>query len=349
MPVKIPSYSDCFKVVLCDSPSENCYFFKCDECPGVKKLREWFRILFQEHNVTEITTRQWVNCPKTTLVTDKKNTSDFINNFIDLLCKLIPHDYIAAQQSAYLKKLKQSLTEKEAIVTIDFAENYAFVVQNAAPGFHWNNNQATLFNVVIYYKKGEELLHHSLVIVSDNLHHDTEAVYTYNKHVISFIKEKLPTVEKVYVVSDGAPQHFKNYKSVLNILNFKQDFGMEVEWIFFPTAHGKGPCDGIGATVKRGASLASLQSPLNPILTPQQLYDWCVTSGRIQSINFVWSPTSEYEKSVEYLKTRFLIQTRVKNLKAQHAIIPINDLHVRTKVFANSQNFQDTKFKQLSD
>ena len=33
-----------------------------------------------------------------------------------------------------------------------FAENYAFVVQNAAQSFHSNNDQATIFTVVIYYK-----------------------------------------------------------------------------------------------------------------------------------------------------------------------------------------------------
>ena len=29
-------------------------------------------------------------------------------------------------------------------IILDFAENYNFIVQDAAQGFRWNNNQATL-------------------------------------------------------------------------------------------------------------------------------------------------------------------------------------------------------------
>ena len=43
-----------------------------------------------------------------------------------------------------------------------FAENYAFVVQNAAQSFHWNNDQATIFTVLIYYKKDNILKHRRL-------------------------------------------------------------------------------------------------------------------------------------------------------------------------------------------
>ena len=32
----------------------------------------------------------------------------------------------------------------EIVVSADFSENYAFVLQDAAQGFHWNNAQATI-------------------------------------------------------------------------------------------------------------------------------------------------------------------------------------------------------------
>jgi hypothetical protein len=35
----------------------------------------------------------------------------------------------------------------------DFAENYSFVLQDEAEGFHWNNAQATIRLFVIYSKK----------------------------------------------------------------------------------------------------------------------------------------------------------------------------------------------------
>lgn len=46
-------------------------------------------------------------------------------------------------------------------------------------------------------------------------------------------------------------------------------------FVFFATAHSKGPCDGMGGTVKRLAAKASLQRPLeDQIQTPLQLFEW---------------------------------------------------------------------------
>ena len=55
----------------------------------------------------------------------------------------------------------------------DFAENYAFVIKNSTQSLHWNNNQATVFTVVVYYKQNDELKHVSIAVISDNLNHDT--------------------------------------------------------------------------------------------------------------------------------------------------------------------------------
>jgi len=45
----------------------------------------------------------------------------------------------------------------------------------------------------------------------------------------------------------------------LNLCHHKSDFGMDAEWHFFATSHGKGPCDGLGGTIKRLAARASLR------------------------------------------------------------------------------------------
>ncbi len=50
----------------------------------------------------------------------------------------------------------------------------------------------------------------------------------------------------------------KNCKNFLNLCHHKEDFEIDAEWNFFSTSHGKGPCDGVGGTVKRLAAMASL-------------------------------------------------------------------------------------------
>ena len=70
-------------------------------------------------------------------------------------------------------------------------------------------------------------------------------------------------IKKLIYFSDGAASHYKNYKNFANLCNHKVDFGIDAEWHFFVTSHGKGPCDGLGGTVKRLAAKSSRQRPYN--------------------------------------------------------------------------------------
>ena len=60
--------------------------------------------------------------------------------------------------------------------------------------------------------------------------------------------------------SDGAPAHFKNHSNIINLLYHQDDFGIIASWTLSASGHGKGPCDGIGATVKSTANRAALLS-----------------------------------------------------------------------------------------
>ncbi|KAJ8018508.1 hypothetical protein HOLleu_43471 [Holothuria leucospilota] len=54
------------------------------------------------------------------------------------------------------------------------------------------------------------------------------------------------------------------------------DFGLAAEWNSFATSHGKIVCDGIGGTVKRLVTKASLQHPYSDqILTSEAIMDFC--------------------------------------------------------------------------
>jgi hypothetical protein len=51
-----------------------------------------------------------------------------------------------------MKEIKSSLQAGEIIVLEDFSENYSFIIQDAAQGFHSNNQQATIHPSVSYFK-----------------------------------------------------------------------------------------------------------------------------------------------------------------------------------------------------
>ena len=177
-------------------------------------------------------------------------------------------------------------------------KNYAFTVQNAIRGFHWNNDQATIYNIVIYYKDGELTSHRSLVIISEVLQHDSIAVYGLHKIMIEYLKATFGLIEKIYYFSDGARQQYKNFKNAINVVHHKSHFNIDAEWHFFATAHGKGSCDGLGATVKRGAIRASLQSgDENHILSAKDLFEWLSLTGRMPSISFKYFSQKDYDSS----------------------------------------------------
>ena len=106
--------------------------------------------------------------------------------------------------------------------------------------------------------------------------HDTVTVHTFQTVVLKYLKERIPDLKKVIYFSDGAASQYKNFKNFANLLHHSSDYGLDAEWNFFGTSHGKNTCDGIGGTVKRLAARASLLRTLDDhIMTPLQLFDWC--------------------------------------------------------------------------
>lgn len=350
-------FKDCINFALCKQPNKDCYLKNCLKCPGVQKLKQHLERTLSSYEDSSFSFKQWVNEPQCTLETIIKNSTDFIDFFCEQIDELITHDYICKEQSAWLRAKKENLKEGEYIIIKDFAQNYGFVVQNAAQGFHWNNNQATIYPAVVYYRENGQTKNKNYVITSDSLSHDAVAVYTFMKLITDelkkdFEKEKeyispngevireKQKIKKIFYVSDGAPQQFKNFKNIFNVKNHINDFGIDAEWHFFPTAHGKGPCDGLGGTVKRCAASASLQLPHDKqILTPLELHEWFISCGRFKDITFIFSPVADYKKNERKLNKRFSNKSRVQALRQQHAIIPVSE-GIKSKIYSNSTEEQ---------
>ena len=62
------------------------------------------------------------------------------------------HSYIAKSQSSYLRHLKDDIDLHAVNLLVDFAENFAFTVQNEIKSYHWNSLHATLHSVCMYYR-----------------------------------------------------------------------------------------------------------------------------------------------------------------------------------------------------
>ena len=92
-------------------------------------------------------------------------------------------------------------------------------------------------------------------------------------------------------------------KNLYNLCHPKADYNIDAKWVFFATSHGKQPCDGIGGTVKRLVSNASLQCINNSqILNPHDMFKYC--KKNIQSIKFIFATKDELTKSRESLEDK---------------------------------------------
>ena len=63
-------------------------------------------------------------------------TDEFIELVVRKLDQLTSRFFIAETQAQYLKNRKNAIQFDRAIVLVDFSENYSFVVQDEAQGYH---------------------------------------------------------------------------------------------------------------------------------------------------------------------------------------------------------------------
>ena len=157
-------------------------------------------------------------------------------------------------------------------------------------------------------------------MLSDCLAHDTIAVYEFQKIITHYLKENFQPRKMIYF-TDGAAQHFKNEYNFINLLHHEMDFGIPAEWHFHATAHGKGPCDGIGGNLKRLAARASLQaSSKDPILTADALYQW-TKKNLVETLVF-FSPKENHTITAQELKSRFASANTVPGTQKYHSFVP---------------------------
>ena len=309
---------------VCDLESEECMMGKCNNCPGVSGIKEFLSTFSTFEEKDDFHYKQWKTVDRCQLTNVEETKEEFLASFSDAVVKLYRHHFVSKRQSRYFQDVKKSLAPGQGILVGDFSENYSFVVQDAAQGFHWVNSQATLHPFVFYYKEDGVLKHQSFCYFSDSTKHTTSMVYTFLKHLVPLLKAEHTNLEKIYYFSDGCAAQYKNRFNFANLCFHKADFGVDAEWNFFATSHGKGACDGLGGTIKRSAARASLQRPVeNQILTPRDLFQFCHDS--ITSIKSFFVSSAEVELVTNELAQRFAHAQTIIGTQKLHQFIPLTE------------------------
>lgn len=335
------NYYDCLYKIMCNPPSVDCYLGnRCQQCPGVDQYKNILLEKFEEELIEEIQYNKWVSVDRCTMETIVKKTYDFVQELIDSLIKLKSHSFIANMQKEKYNYIKNNLKSGEALITCDFAENYSFVMQDEVQAYHWNNSQATLHPFAIYFKSDDNIQNLNYVCISESLTHNTVAFHLFLSKLMPDLKRKIPGLKKIFYFSDGSAAQYKNKKNFLNVCLHNKDFGIEAEWHFFATSHGKSACDGLGGTVKRLAAKASLQRPYNDqIMTPLQLFTWC--QENITGINFKYYSENDHVNHEKYLNKRFIDVLTIPGTQKIHAVIPFTESCFMSKMFSESSETEN--------
>ncbi|XP_060801187.1 uncharacterized protein LOC132904255 [Amyelois transitella] len=255
------THQSALQTVCCDRYSEKCLSRTCDRC-SMKNLpynefdnsdeilvKQWRN---SKELIKDITTKKERYVMKYKKETQKLKPYDLIGQLEETdLPKLFQHEMNIVHQYNTVKSLKESLTEKDAIIHMDFSENYTTKCNQEIQSYHFGGSrtQISLHTVVVYSKD----MTTSHCTVSLNLAHGTGAIWAHLEPVLATLPS---TVENLHFLSDGPVTQYRN-KTMFYILGCRiQDFyplAISYSWNFHEAGHGKGAPDGVGATCKRSA------------------------------------------------------------------------------------------------
>ena len=260
---QLKHYRHCLALMQCNPPNLDCYLGSCSVCPGTDPLKSLLENLMGQNGIDTVQFQQWTTTNRATLEIRVVPADEFIDTFVCKLRKLLHHDFTAKMQAAFMQQKKESLQEGEVLVIADFSENFSFVVQDEIQSFHWNNESATIHTFICYYKLNTTTTSLCYLVISENKQHDTIAVHLFQRKLVDFPTQHFGgnKPRNIYYMSDGCAAQYKNCKNFTNLCHHYTDFGVEAEWHFLPTSHGKSAGDGAGGTLKRTTTKASLQRP----------------------------------------------------------------------------------------
>lgn len=209
-------------------------------------------------------------------------------------------------QQEHIAEVKGWVEAACLVLHCDFAENWSVVLPQEVQGYHWSNDQVSIFTGVTYFQNKTT----SVAVISDDRGHDSAHALLAIQKIIQPLQSQ---VEKIIIISDGAPSHFKNRYQLFELAKSP----VAMEWVYSATGHGKGPCDGVGGLLKHHATQHNLSSPSTAAI--QNAKELTRVVQPHTSINLILLPKEEVEESRQQKIKQWSNQTTpVKGIQKTH-------------------------------
>ena len=109
-------------------------------------------------------------------VTITATLNDIFEDLREKLNNFLIHRYTKRKQQAHFFKLIDECDGSSIFLQVDFAENATIIHQDEIQSAHWSHQQVTIFTARAWINKDVK---ESFAIISNNLNHTKEAVYTF--------------------------------------------------------------------------------------------------------------------------------------------------------------------------
>ena len=179
----------------------------------------------------------------------------------------------------------------------------------------------TLHPCVVYSRDSteENLQHKSYVYISDVLHHNSAMVLAILKILIKKDLQVLiqrQHIKKIHYITDSPFSPYRNKFMFHLLVSHHEMFGVDAVWDYFETGHGKGPCDGVGGSVKRMADQATRQGKC--ITDARTFYDWAVSTD--SAIYYTFVSEFDYTEADKEVKEIQPTLVEIKGTGKLHAV-----------------------------
>jgi hypothetical protein len=184
-------YKDFIASSVCSEPSEDCHLGECPQYPNLDGVYQeldshWFFCFTDQAEEQEnVDILQWESVDRGELSTQTLTKVQLREKIAADTLPLREHHYVAKEQARYFKMRKENLQENEAVIVMDFAENFAFELQESSQASYFHKQQATVFVAVVYTRNpvpDMPPVAHSYIFVSDYLEHTTGVVHNFKRN-----------------------------------------------------------------------------------------------------------------------------------------------------------------------
>ena len=160
------------------------------------------------------------------------------------------HIYVKRQQHACYNKLKEEVGENEALLHVDYSENYSNIQQSEIQSTYFGHDSFSTFTACCYLRKDGDLINENITTTSEASDHSRIAAFTCINKVFDFVWEKhnFPPEVTFHIWSGGCAGQFRS-RYVFALVS-QIDSKVEVIWYYNEKHHSKRPIDGIGGAIK---------------------------------------------------------------------------------------------------